>query len=500
MVTGGTSLRLPITLTCGALVLLSACNRHSGNAAPPKVTTAADFPSQTSTIVVPVSGDLATIGAALDRELPPTLWRIDQHQDKCVPAQRVNLGIAKIKVLPQLGCRIVGRVTRGAITLGGSGNTLLITMPVRAEISARDVGGIIKNQTGTGTAMVHARAKLGIAGNWVPTAKVDIDYDWTEAPGIDFLGQRIEFVKKADERLTPIVAKLERTLPQELAKMRLRDRLASAWAQGFTTLQLNRDNPPAWMRVTPRQLGVGGYRIIGRRLELTLAADAVTETFVGNRPADPTPTPLPPPARRIGAHGLNFFIPVLADYAQLEPIVKRALVKLAAKGITLTGVGPVDAKFGRVTIYATQNAHLAVGVQASVKAKNHSLASTKGTIWLTAIPYNQENSQVVRARDIAIAGETDSAIANLLFALFSDTGVQDSIREGLTHDFARDYQKVLVAAQKAIGARQERDFLLSAKVTSVRNGAIRVTGQGLFLPVQATGEASIAYRPRKDGQ
>ena len=27
-------------------------------------------------------------------------------------------------------------------------------------------------------------------------------------------------------------------------------------------------------------------------------------------------------------------------------------------------------------------------------------------------------------------------------------------------------------------------------------GAIQVTGQGLFLPVRASGEASIAYRPR----
>ena len=31
--------------------------------------------------------------------------------------------------------------------------------------------------------------------------------------------------------------------------------------------------------------------------ELILAAEALTETFVGDRPSDPVPTPLPPPAR-----------------------------------------------------------------------------------------------------------------------------------------------------------------------------------------------------------
>ena len=480
----------------GSLAFLAGCTRTTGNPAPPKVDTPAELPNQTSTIVVPVSADLDELAASLDRQTPRTLWQIDQHQDRCVPAQRVSIGIAKVKVLPTLGCRIVGQVTRGRITLAGRADTLLITLPVRAEISVRDVGGIVKNKTATGVATVHAVAKLGIDGTWSPTAKVSIDYDWTQAPGVDFLGQRIEFVQKADERLKPIVAKLERDLPQELAKMQLRRKLDGVWRQAFTSISLNRDNPPAWMRIAPQRLGFGGYQVQGRRLQLTLAAEALTQTFVGDRPADPTPIPLPPPSKTIGPRGLRFFIPVLADYRQLEPVIQRALRKLAAKGISLNGIGPVDAEFGDVTVYATTNNHLAVGVKAKVKAREHSLATTKGEIWLTAIPYNDADSQVVRARDISIAGQTDSTIANLLFRLFNDAGVQESIRNGLTHDFAGDYQKVLAAAQKAIGSRQEGDFLLSAHVTRVENGAVKVTGQGLFLPVSAEGEATIAYRPR----
>ena len=50
-------------------------------------------------------------------------------------------------------------------------------------------------------------------------------------------------------------------------------------------------------------------------------------------------------AKTIGQRGLQFYIPVLADYEQLEPVVLRALRKLAAKGITLKGIGAVDAEF-----------------------------------------------------------------------------------------------------------------------------------------------------------
>lgn len=487
-------LRIAALLPLVALTI-TGCSRKGGNTAPPRVDTAAQLPSETSTIVVPVSAPIADLEQAIDRETPRQLWTIDQHQDACVPAKKVNLGIAHVKVVPDLGCRIVGQVTRGRITLGGSGSTLRITMPVHASIAAQKVGGLV-SKTATGDAIVHATARLSIAGDWRPVAKVDIDYDWSTPPGIEFLGKRIEFVGKADERLKPIVAKLEQTLPAQLARLDLHDKLAGVWKQGFTSIQLNRDDPPAWMRITPRRLAFGGYHVDGRSLEMLLAADAVTETFVGDRPADPVPTPLPPPSPTIGARGLQFFIPVLADYAQLEPVVQRVLRKRAAQGISLSGIGPVDADFGKVTIYATTAAHLAIGVQTKVKARGHSWLATKGTIWLTAQPYNAPGSQLVRARDVRLASDTDSHVANLLVALFNDTSVRDTIRGALSHDFSGDYEKVLGSARKAIDAKREGDFVLSANVTKVENGQISVTGKGLFLPVRAAGEATIRYRPR----
>ncbi len=478
-----------------SLLLVTACSHTVSAPAPPRVDDAPNFPLETSSIVVPISASLDDVQAAIEQQTPKRLWGIDQYLDACVPAKRVDLGIGKLKIVPRLGCRIVGEVVRGPLTLGGSGDRLTITMPVHATIAAQNVGGVV-SKTATGDAIVHAVARLSIVGNWSPSAKVSIDYDWTTPPGIDLLGQRIEFASKADARLKPVIAGLQQSLPRELAKLDLHAKLADAWKQSFTSIMLNRDKPPAWMRITPKRLGFGGYRITQRTLNLVLSADALTETFVGDRPADPVVTPLPPPARAIGGRGLNFFIPVLADYAQLEPVVQRTLVKRARKGIVLAGIGPVDVQFGKVTVYATTGGHLAVGVVAKAKAKDHSLLSTKGEIWLTAVPFNAPNSQVVQARDIAIAGNTDSHITNLLVSVFNDTSVRDSIRQGLTHDFAPDYAKVLGSARKAIGAKREGDFILSADVSKVENGTLAVTGKGLFMPVRASGQATIAYRPR----
>lgn len=110
-------------------------------------------------------------------------------------------------------------------------------------------------------------------------------------------------------------------------------------------------------------------------------------------------------------------------------------------------------------------------------------------------PYNEPNSQLVRIRDLQIAGGTDSPTVNLLWQLFSSPEVIEDIRAGLSEDFAKDFNKVLGKAQRAVSERREGDFLFSATISNVTNGLLQVTGQGLFLPVQAQGEAKIRYAP-----
>jgi hypothetical protein len=491
--------RTGLARLAGVIVLaalpLAGCRRKVETPVPPRVETPVHFPERSSTLVVPIAARLADLEAGLNAEVPTALWRIDKPGQTCIPPKRLKVFGRQLKVTPTIHCRIVGQVRRGRMRLSGQGDRLTIIMPVTAVISVEDVGGIIRKETATGAAEVRAYARLSIDRRWQPTARVAIAYDWTDPPGIDFLGQRIKFVDKADDRLKSVVAGLEKSLPSELARMNLRDRLAGFWSKGFTSVQLNRERPPVWMRITPQRLGFGGYRIAGGALEMKLSADALTETFVGDRPPDPRPTPLPAPAAKIGAEGLRFFIPVLADFRQLEPVVQRALGKLARKGITLKGIGPVDAEFGQVTIYATEGGRLAVGVKAKAKARDHSFASTQGEIWLTAIPYNEANSQFVRVRDLQLTRKLDSRAVDLLISLFADESVVASIQSSLAHDFAPDYDKVLTAARKALASRRQGDFVLHADVDQVANGMIQVTGQGLFLPVTADGKAQIFYRP-----
>jgi hypothetical protein len=461
---------------------------------PPRVNDAIEAPKQASLIAVPIETDISALTQVLEKAIPRTLWTIDRHIDKCVAARRVRLFKKSLKVTPDIGCTVTGTVTRSAIRLRGEGEDIIVDIPIVARISARDIGGVLRGETATGAAMAHARVRLTLRGDWTPSATVRLAYDWTTPPGIDFLGQRITFTDKADERLQPIVRDLERTLPREIAKLDVRAKVSEAWRQSFTSLLLNRDNPPVWMRITPQRLSYGGYSLAGGKLRLRLGMAAATETFVGPRPQDPAPTPLPALTRETSGTQLRFFIPVIADYAQLEPVVLKALTKRSRRPFNLPGIGPVMARFDKITAYGTTGGRIAMGITLAAKPVGGA-DETLGVMWISARPVNQPGSQQVRFTDLEVRGNTNGVGGDILVVLANSPGVIDSIANALTQNFSRDFQKLLGKVQRAIVEKREGDFVIRAEIGKVTTGELRAAGQGLYLPVWAEGTARVEYVP-----
>lgn len=495
------------------LLLLAACGRDASTEAPARLTTPAEVPVQTSRVVVPISAELAELERMINAEVPETLFAIDRQEKVCVPAARITVclkherpckgdackavpckvGFQKGKVTPDLSCRIVGAVTRGPIRLSGKGRDIRLAMPVAAQVTAKDVGKVV-TETATAEAETRAVIRLGMTPDWQPTAKVDIDYSWTEKPGIEILGKRITFAGKADPELAKVIAKLEAKIPTLLAKLHTRDKLENAWAKGFTSLELNHRNPAVWLRLTPQKLATGGYRLQDGLLILNLELQAKAETYLGDRPPDPTPSPLPPAARIDGPRGFRISAPVVADYAVLEPVLEKALTKLAAKPIEVPAVGAVNVTFGRPTLYATQGGKLALGLDLKASTAGGRFP-TRGTVWLTGTPWNEPGSPVVRVRNLAVAGETDRITTNLLLGVATSPAVIAEIENTLSQDFSKDLAKLKVKIDKALTDKRLGDFVLNARFTGIDYGVVQPIGQGVYLPVRITGTGNIHFDP-----
>lgn len=476
-------------------VAVSACDRKTEVKAPPRATDKAPSPTQKSLIAVPINASAASLKQALERAVPRTLWTINQRESACVQPQRVKVFGKKVKVTPPIACTIVGQVTRGPLRLRGEGSEIVVDVPIHATISARDVGGVLKGETATGAAMAHARVRIDLTPDWQTQGKARITYGWTRAPGIDFLGRRITFTDEADAKLKPVVAGVEREVNREIAKIDIRKQAADIWRQSFTSLELNRENPPVWMRVTPQRILYGGYRIDGQRINLDLGLEAITETFVASRPADPAPTPLPRLVRQAPKPHLDVRVPVIADYAQLQPVVDRALAKRSLRPFELPKVGPMKVKFGKSTIYGAEGGRIAVGVDVDAKLEMRSGEPTRGRIWMTAVPANRPGSAEVHFTGLAINGDTDGVGGDLLILLGRSEGFAPLIAEALTQNFTRDLGELQGKIRRAVDQRREGAFVIHTRVDGFEIGEIKAYGNGLYLPVRMVGGARVDYRP-----
>lgn len=476
--------------------LATGCSQPKPVKAPPRAHDPVPVPREASTLSVPVDIDSGAIRHAVEQAIPRQLWTINKHSPRCIPPQRVKILGAKLNVTPPISCTIVGVVTRGPIRLRGEGQDIVADVPIHAQISARDVGGILKGETATGSALAHARIRLDLGKDWRPRGTVRLRYDWTKAPGIDFLGQRITFTDEADQKLRPIIQTLERDLPRELARSNIPAQVEDLWRKSFTSVLLNERNPPVWMRVTPLRILYNGYAMQGSRLRFNLGIEAVTETFVGNRPDPTKPTPLPPPASDKTDGQFHFFIPVTADYSELEPVIMRALAKRSQTPFELPAIGPVVARFEKVEAYGTTGGRIAVGLTLAVRpAAGGKADEVHGRIWMTAIPRNAPNSPQVHFDALAVAGSTDALSGDLLLALGKNPAVSTLIAQSLTQNFSEDIAELLIKIRRAISERQTGDFLITTDLGAVEIGQIRAFGQGLHLPVRANGTARIAYKP-----
>ena len=488
--------RLLIAGALAGLMLLAGCSASDSSAAdaPPRATDPIVFPNEPSRVAVDLQVDLADLEQALERELPRELWQIDRPGSECIASQQVDLALFKIKS-PKIECHITGKVKRGKLRLSGKGEVLMVTLPVKGTLAARDVAGIFKGETATGAAEVTLALRLDLTPEWRLASTTRLDYRWTREPGIDFLGRRITFTSEADRELGPVKRDVERIVARELARLPVKDTAQQGWRQAHAVFALNERDPAVWGKLTPQQFLYGGYTVRGRELTLRLGLDALMETFVGMKPENAEPAALPPLARRDKAARTSVLhVPVIADYAVLEPVVAKALAKRAQRPFVVQDYGSVTAQFDDIAVYGTGDGRIAVGGAFRADSDLPLIEKAKGTIWLTTRPVSEPNSRTVRFADVRITGSTDIIGEAFLFALANSPDFQGAITDALAQSFEKDFMDLRGKIDRALAARKGRLTDYAVTIDTVETGVITAHGAGLYLPVDMTARISAKLR------
>ena len=424
--------------------------------------------------------------------MPQQLWRMNKPDQPCVKRKALDLGIAKIKT-PVIKCRIIGSVTHGRIVVDGAGEEIRAMIPLHATMRVEGIAGL--HETATADATAHATIRLTFARDWTPHGTVKLNYRWTDGPHADILGRRIDLTRQADEKLRPVVARLERELPGELRRLGVRREIGKAWAAAFTSVSLNADDPAVWMRITPEALQYGGYEVVDGHLHLRLGMRALTEAYVGHRPASPAARPLPPLERLTGAPGrVSVFVPVFADYRVLEPVLMKALRKRSSRPFDVPGLGPVRARFDRVRIYGTERGRIAVGLTFAALEQEKERPA-RGTVWMTGRPVTQADSRHVGFDDFHVEGTTDMTGGDLILDVANAPGISSMVAGMLAQNFEKDYVELIGKIDRAVSEKREGSLLIKADLTRARTGRLQAAGKGLYLPVWANGTIATSVSP-----
>jgi hypothetical protein len=161
----------------------------------------------------------------------------------------------------------------------------------------------------------------------------------------------------------------------------------------------------------------------------------------------------------------------------------------------LPALGPIRARFERVTVYGTTGGRIAVGLDITARTERLNNRETRGTVWVTAMPVNDEGSAQVRFTDLAITGDTDRVTGDLLLQLARSEEMAPLIAAELTQNFTRDLTELEAKIRRAVSERREGAFVIGVTIDRFETGRIAAYGNGLYLPTRITGAADIRIAP-----
>ncbi|WP_157785550.1 DUF4403 family protein [Sinorhizobium fredii] len=495
-----------LSLTASAAIGLVACNPWSTSYdVPPKTEDAVHAKSKTSAIVIPISAKLVDLQERLNSEVPSVLYAVNENRDACVPAKWAKYCLiprpfggciqeAKTQITPAIDCHLKGSVTRGKITLGGSGDMLSMNMPVKVEVTAKGRGEIGKNiqETADGTATVAVTLKFDLDEDWQPSAAVTAKHTWDKTIGIDILGFRITFADKVDPKIEEALQSLQGKIPEMLAKLNLKEQAANAWSKGFDTFRVN-EKPDVWVRFSPEAIGYSGYSIVpDGDILVSVMAKGKTETFVGEKPQGGPTQPLPKLVRQLPNPGFEFYLPISVDYSILEDSVGKTLKLGQVQTFDVPDVGKIEATFQKVQVYQTKDNAIAIGLTAVADPPTGFL-DTSGTIWLTGKFDVDNEAKKLSVNKLDVYGETDNNTVDLLISLARFGPINEELRKGVSYNFSREYEKGMVEANKFLRRQVSDDFYFDGKLDNVTADGLSGGPTGVILGFSALGSGELRF-------
>lgn len=453
-----------------------------------------------STVVLPVSLNLAAAQERLNEEVPQVLYSIDQKIE-CVPAKWLKTKIppVKTKISPEINCQINGVAQRtGPITITGMGQQIIVSVPVQASVTGRGTGEIGKHirETAEAAATLTVIATPSIDPDWNIGLTVDHSVQWTQKPTIVLFGLfPVTFTSLVDPEIQKAINKQKEKLPVLIGELKVRERVEKAWRELQKPMQIAK-SPELWLTFEPNGVGFSGLRTENNILTARVALSGITDVHLGPPPAL-QPVALLPLSPDVPPDGnFNLTIPINLPLSELQTLANGELKKL--EPVKVGGLHELtlsDAKFSE------RDGALAIELEVLLDNKDGWLDwldvfnwfDVSGTVYLKARPVIDDERRVITLTDVDFDTSTTSLPVDSLIETLRLAQVRRVLEALVSYDYAKDIENMQSLANAQLNRRLNGDIALNGSLETVNARQPTVSSSRLTLPIALKGHLEASF-------
>lgn len=464
-----------------------------------------------SQISVPLSIDLAHVQSRANAELAARLHTIKENNVHCVKAKwlktkfpyihrfQIRNRIVKTKISPDLYCDLRGYVDRrGDLVISGSGDTLNLSLPIHAKVTAKTMG---IQETAKANATFFINATPGINQDWQLTLDVHSDFRWDRRPEIRLLNMiKVTIGSKVEPKLREEMAKLEASIPAMLEELNMRAEVEKVWSEVQDPILIS-ETPQTWVVFVPTGVGFSGFDIVGQSLDTQVSFEGETRIFVGEKPQVEKVAllPLGDMAPEPGQFSLAVPIAVQEGEVQtlLDAVPSEMLTFKIDEGVALQGT----LKVSDLDIEMHGNGGLSLMADVHYDNRSDWLKTidifdwfdVEGRVELAVVPALDASTQTIYARSLRLDSQTNSGLADTLVDVMDLPFVRDALAEHLKYDFSKELAEGISEANAAMNQSVDGEVHISGALEKAGVRDLVIKDGLMFVVAEANGAVSASF-------
>lgn len=384
-------------------------------------------------------------------------------------------------------------VTRsGEVGIAKTGESVRISIPLALSgtIGLDGRGAKIfglRNKQINGELELSAELRTNINADWCPTIQAKLQYRWISDPKIRLVGKiKINIRKSADKALQRSLQKVEKKLTSIIDCVQFRAKVAENWKVHHIPLKIP-GHEKSYLELTPGSVATSNAITKDDHVSLNLELHATTE--IVDDKSNSTPLILPNLTTHITQPGaVEFSLLINLPYSQIKELVSQKLI------------GEVQQSEGKRFLISSfdlypSNERLIFELGFTATGYGRFL-KTSGTLYLSARPIADYNSNELRLEDLQFTRIIDSDLWSVLSTVLHNK-ILESLDDAAIINLEPQMRKLELSIINALAdPNKTGGIVVSASTPEVRLVTVNPEAQSLAAIIHVSTSLDATIPPK----